>query len=62
VAGVLDLSTTTTTVVLLFVSENRYQMSTRTSTVYKYFREHYPISKKHSGAREYQVEKTWPMD
>jgi hypothetical protein len=41
-------------------SNHRYKMSTRTSTVYKYVREHYPISNEHRGAREHQVENPCP--
>jgi molybdopterin synthase catalytic subunit len=45
-----------TIVVLLFASEHRHKMSTGTSTVHKYVKEHYPISREHHGAREHQVE------
>jgi hypothetical protein len=31
-------------------------MSTRTSTVYKYVKEHYPMAKDHRVAREHQVD------
>jgi hypothetical protein len=34
-------------------------MSTRTSTVYKYVKEHYPVLKEHRGAREHLVENPW---
>jgi molybdopterin synthase catalytic subunit len=49
-------TSTSTIVVLLFVSEHRHKMSTRTSTVYKYVKEHCPIPKEHRGAREHYVE------
>jgi hypothetical protein len=39
------------TAVLLFASDQGHKMSTRTSTVYKYVKEHYPASKEHHGAR-----------
>jgi hypothetical protein len=41
-------------------SNHRYKMSTGTSTVYKYVREHYPISNEHRGARGHQVENPCP--
>jgi hypothetical protein len=45
---VLNLfSSTSTVVVLLFASEHRHKLSTRTSAVYKYVKEHYLISKEH---------------
>jgi hypothetical protein len=47
---------TSAIVVLLFASEHRHKISTKTSTVYKYVKEHYSISKGHRGAREHQVE------
>jgi hypothetical protein len=34
-------------------------MSSRTSTVYKYVKEHYPVSKEYRGAGEHQVENPW---
>jgi hypothetical protein len=43
-------------ILLVLASEKRHEMSTRTSTVYKYVTEHYPISKEHYGAREHQVD------
>jgi hypothetical protein len=45
---VLNLfSSMSTVVVLLFASEHGHKLSTRTSAVYKYVKEHYPISKEH---------------
>jgi hypothetical protein len=38
---------------VLFASEHRHKTSTRTSRVYKYVKQHYPISKEH------QVENPW---
>jgi hypothetical protein len=38
-----------TVVVLLFACEHRHKLCTRTSTVYKYVKEHYLISKEHCG-------------
>jgi hypothetical protein len=52
-------SSTNTTVVLLFASEHRHNMSSRTSTVYKYVKEHYPVSKQQYGVREHQFENPW---
>jgi hypothetical protein len=34
-------------------------MFTKTSTIYKYVKEHYPISKEQSGACEHQVDNLW---
>jgi hypothetical protein len=57
-AGVFNLLLLTSTVaVLLFASKHRHKMSTRTSTVYKYVKEHYPMSKEHPGAREHIYKK-----
>jgi hypothetical protein len=57
VLGVLTLfSWTSIIVVILFTNEHRYKMSSRTSTVYKYVKEHYPVSKEYRGAGEHQVE------
>jgi hypothetical protein len=54
-SGVLRLSSSMNTVaVSSFASEHRHKISTRTSTVYKYVKEHYPTSKEHIRAREYQ--------
>jgi hypothetical protein len=59
-AGVLSLlSSTSTIVVLLYASEHRHKMSARTSAVYKYVKEHYPISKVHRDARELQLDNSW---
>jgi hypothetical protein len=44
-----------------FASEHRHEMSTTTSTVYKYVNEHYPISKENCAAREHQVENPWSI-
>jgi hypothetical protein len=38
---------TSTTAVLLFASEHRHKMSTGTSTVYIFVKEHYSVSKDH---------------
>jgi hypothetical protein len=43
-------------VLLLASDQNTYKMSTRTSTVYKYVKEHYPMAKDHRVAREHQVD------
>jgi hypothetical protein len=45
-----------TILVLFFASKQKHKMSTRTSTIYKYVKEHYPISKEHCGGRDHQVE------
>jgi hypothetical protein len=43
-AGVLNfLSSTGTVVVVLFTSEHTHKIPARTSTVYEYFKAHYPI-------------------
>jgi hypothetical protein len=49
-----------TIVILLFASVHGHKMSTRTSTVYKYVKEYYPISKEHLGAHKHQVENPYP--
>jgi hypothetical protein len=55
--GVLDLFSSMSTIVVLFsTSEHRHITSTRASTVYKYVKEHYPISKEHHGAHKQQAE------
>jgi hypothetical protein len=51
-----SVSSTNTTEVLRFASEHWHKMSTRTSTVYKYVKEHFPISYENSGVRELQAE------
>jgi hypothetical protein len=55
--GVLNLySSTRTIVVLIFASEHKRKISIRTSTVYKYVKEHSLLSKQHRGVCEHQVE------
>jgi hypothetical protein len=55
-SGIIKLSSPSTTVVLHFTIEHKHRMSTRTSTFYKYVKEHYPTSEKHHGVHEHQVE------
>jgi hypothetical protein len=52
-------SSTRAIVVSLFASEHRHKMSARKSTIYKYVKGHYPISKEYRGAREHQVKNPW---
>jgi hypothetical protein len=51
---------TSTIVVSIFYSEHRHRMSTRTSIIYIYVKEHCTISKEQRGAREHQVENPYP--
>jgi hypothetical protein len=55
--GVHNLSSSTSTVVvLLSASERTHKMSTRSFTFYKYVEEHHPIPKEYRGAGEYHVD------
>jgi hypothetical protein len=43
-SGSHTFSSTSTILYLLFASDHRLEMSTKTSTLYKYVKKHYPIS------------------